>query len=838
MLGNKAELALQFNLAICQYVAETIRPFAEQYVHKDGFVPETMSTSFVTRSIFEKVRSKFPDCIIKFASDNPRNPRNKATAEELKMIRYFNENPQVEDWTGQIELDGRQHQVHFHARRIEQSCLRCHGNPEDAPKSLLQRYGDKAGFYRTVGDVIALDTVAIPTEQYRSAAAKQGLANSMVLIVGLSLLLGAICWIFYRLVTRRLAIISKHFNDAVDQQDDSPVEPIECTGNDEISVLARSFNALADRLGRSYRYMEQRVEERTKELEVANTRLQTDIAERKQIDEKLKLTQFSVDQAAAGIFWISPKAEFLYVNDNVCETLGYDRAELLTMTVHDIDPNFPAEAWPEHWQQLKQNGTLKLESIHRCKDGAEFPVEIVLNYLKYNGKEYNCAFAQDITERKYAENRLKQAKKFADNARLEIEKANKQLKLSAENAKSLAQRAITADSAKSQFLANMSHEIRTPMNAIIGFSEVLAEENLSGEQQQYVSLICQSAEHLLQLINDILDFSKIEAGRLDVEMVDCSLKQLLAVVESSMRPAAKTKNLAFKVLQGNEVPKTMCSDPVRLKQCLINLINNAVKFTDQGHIHVNVYTRQVDDIPYICFDVEDTGIGIPSDRLNSIFEEFAQLESGTTRRFDGTGLGLAITKQLAHLLGGELTVTSEIGKGSVFSLVVPAGVDPTSHSIPDKCDSRSESEPTFDEDRTVFSGKILVAEDVKTNQVLIRLLLERFGLQVTIAQDGVEAVDQAINNTFDLIVMDMQMPNMNGYDATRSLREKGITTPIVALTAYAMKGDDKKCLEAGCDDYLCKPIVRERLLQVIRKYLPSDIQSCEDPNEFVESEAN
>jgi len=397
-------------------------------------------------------------------------------------------------------------------------------------------------------------------------------------------------------------------------------------------------------------------------------------------------------------------------------------------------------------------------------------------------------------------------------------------------AKHMAVQAEQASAAKSQFLANMSHEIRTPMNSIIGFSDMLADEDLTRDQKADVHVIRESADNLLNLINDILDFSKIEAGRLDTELIDCDLGIMLNTIESMMKAQAQEKSLDFRIVTADDLPARIRSDPFRLQQCLNNLINNAIKFTDQGRVHVKISLRKGHDGHLIRFDVEDTGIGIPKDRQEAAFESFTQADGSTTRAYGGTGLGLTITKQLTQLLGGSLVLTSETGKGSVFTLDIPTGMDISACPLLDRHLTLDQGIAKSSEaDTCMFSGKVLVAEDVEGSQRLMKLMLLKLGVDAVIAEDGQEAMEKALSQSFDLILMDMQMPNMNGYEATRALKQQGYTTPIVALTANAMKGDDQACMEAGCDGYLTKPIDRRELPRVLAKYLPTGQEAASRP---------
>ncbi len=425
--------------------------------------------------------------------------------------------------------------------------------------------------------------------------------------------------------------------------------------------------------------------------------------------------------------------------------------------------------------------------------------------VKGSGLEYTL-----VKTIRYAIER-KKSKASLIEAKHELEQTNAQLIQTTIKTNKLAQEAEKANVAKSQFLANISHEIRTPMNAIIGFGEVLAEEPLGDVQKGYVNLILDSAKRLLLLINDILDFSRIEAGRMKVEKAECDVQELIANIESLMRPEAATKNLEFNVVCEQNVHPLIKTDSLKLRQCLINLVSNAIKFTDNGKIDVAVESLINEEKPFVGFRVTDTGIGIPADKHDAIFEVFTQADGSMTRKYGGTGLGLAVTRQLAKLLGGSIQLTSEEGKGSTFTLLIPADAVHTHHKTSSHEDVR--------EYNGKFSGKVLVVEDSPANQLFLNNTLEKLGFNVSIVSDGQQAVGAASTEKFDLILMDMQLPNMKGTEATQKLRSRGYNKPIIAMTASLIKDDEEECMQSGCDDFLAKPIDCGLLIKMLCKYM-------------------
>jgi PAS domain S-box-containing protein len=525
-----------------------------------------------------------------------------------------------------------------------------------------------------------------------------------------------------------------------------------------------------------------------------------DVSNRRQSEQELEISEVRYrrlfESAHDGILILDAvSTKVLDVNPFMADLLGYHREHFLGKELWEIGVFHDAEISKRAMLTLQRMGRIRYEDLPlQHKDGRHVPVEFVSNVYREGRRNVIQCNIRDITERKRLSHELAQASLAAD----------------------------AANRAKSDFLANMSHEIRTPLGAILGFAEMLLTKGPEEcAQAGCIQIIRRNSQHLLELINEILDLSKVEAGQMRVERTSCDLATLLSEIVSFMRPRANEKGLSFGVTFQDPIPRLIASDPLRLRQILVNLLGNAVKFTESGRVDMRIADEGAGGPNIVlCVDVIDSGIGIAPEAIARLFVPFSQGDTSITRKFGGTGLGLAISRQLARLLGGDITATSQPGGGSTFTLKVDGGPSAGVEQL------RGLTETTLSAkgDHTAHAairlrGRILLVEDGADNQRLLQMQLADAGASVTTARDGQIAVDLAARQTFDLILMDMQMPVLDGYAATRKLRHRGLTLPIIALTAYAMSEDREKCLASGCSGYLSKPLDEETLLKTVGKYL-------------------
>jgi PAS domain S-box-containing protein len=623
LLAKQSELALQFDLAIREYVEETIRPFAEQYVGEEEFVPETMSTSYVARRIFEKVRRKFPDYVIKFSSDDPRNPNNQAGPEELEMIEYFRGKPEIRDWSGHIHLEGKPHLVRFSARRMKESCLRCHGEPSDAPGTLLELYGDKAGFHRSVGDVIALDTVAIPIEKYNTTALANTAKHSAILLAALALLLAAVYYAFKMLVTRRLVRISRHFSNAIGSDSKTALTPIEEGTNDEIGQLANAFNEMTGDLAK-----------KTTSL----ARLNKEIGERKKAEQKLTRAAeewASTFDSITDLVSIHDKdCRYVRVNKAFADAFGMKAEEIVGKTCYEI-VHGTTEPRPD-CPHRKACESRKPHTVEFFEDRLRIYLEVSASPVFDEKGEVvgSVHIAKDITERKKAEKK--------QTVLLEqVENVNRELK---------------------DFASIVSHDLKAPLRGIKTLANwILADcaDKLGDEANEQMNLLLERVERMHDLIEGVLKYCR--AGQTEGRRVQVNLNTFVPEVINMVVPPEH-----IRVTIEDELPVIECEE-IHIMQILQNLLSNAIKYMDKPQGKIEIGCAEQDG--FWKFSIADNGPGIEERHFERIFKIFQALP--TSRDFNGTGVGLTVVKKLVELYGGRIWVESQVGEGSTFFFTFP-----------------------------------------------------------------------------------------------------------------------------------------------------------------------
>ena len=532
-------------------------------------------------------------------------------------------------------------------------------------------------------------------------------------------------------------------------------------------------------------------------------RIDLDVAQSEIAQQKREL-ELIYQSAPVGMSLIDRDYKFLRVNQTLAKINGIPRDQHIGRRADELLVSLKDKIKPLY-ERVFETGEpmLDVEIVGTTLAGDDERTWLVSYYpleLDNNGSNRGSrvtavsAIVLDITERKQQEQRLIESERVA----------------------------LAANQSKSEFLANMSHEIRTPMAAILGYADVLLGHLKDPDNRNCVLIVKKNGQYLLELINDILDLSRIEANKMDVDLSDVSMVRLVADIRSLMSVRASEKGLALNVEFATEVPQSIRTDATRLRQVLINLIGNAIKFTGEGSVTLRI-TMHEQPSPMIEFSVTDTGIGIGEEQLTRLFKPFSQGDTSVTRKFGGSGLGLAISDRLVNMLGGTIAVQSAVGSGSTFSVRLPIDADEAATRVRPVLDDHTEDTQNVTRPPRQLSCRVLVVDDRRDVRHISQHFLEKAGAIVVMAEDGRQGIDVALasrqsGEPFDLIVMDMQMPKVDGLQATAELRSAGVNWPIIALTADAMMGDRERCLDGGCDDYLSKPIDHAELIEMVGWY--------------------
>ncbi len=559
-------------------------------------------------------------------------------------------------------------------------------------------------------------------------------------------------------------------------------------------------------------------------LKLANRRLESRLEKGLQaLARQADLTRSIVDNVVDGIITINATFQILSWNPSAERIFGYSFDEVTGKNVNMLMPEPFHTQHDGYVSNYLRTGEAKIiglgrEVLGKRKNGELFPLNLAVSEFKMGEQRFFTGIVRDLTERDQASESLR---KFHDGVEGRIEERTKVLQDTGEALKRAKKQADNANAAKSSFLANMSHEIRTPLGAILGFSELLiAADQNDPERVLWIDAIRRNGALLSNTINDILDLSKVEAGKLEIEKVAVPLAEVLADIYSMLSLKANEKGIGLTVFINPNVPSFFTTDPMRLRQILSNIVGNAIKFTVRGSVDIKVAMDSSSN-QKLVFIVKDTGLGISPEQASNLFRPFTQADTSTARKFGGTGLGLALSKHLAGLLGGDVQLSESVqGSGSTFTI----SIDPGQPLVNDidlanvQLQLQKEAAKKVTMDIRLDGARVLLVDDAEDNCILFKYLLQAAGATVEVGNNGLEAIEMTRNNNYDVVLMDIQMPVLDGMTATIALREEGFKTPIVALTANASKEERAHCLAAGFSDHISKPVSRKTLLQVVEKY--------------------
>ncbi len=784
---NQVRMAISFELAIRRYVGETLRPIIEGYVGEDEFIPEAMSTSFVARTIFKEVKRSFPDYIIKFSSDNPRNPLNKAGPQELRIIRYFNKNPELDIWRGEITINGKRYLAEMVPRRMQKRCLMCHGDPSDAPAQLIKRYGTEGGFYRRVGEVIALDMVAIPVARINAMLFSEIKRNIFTLLLSLLALFLGIYLISRFVITNRLKRISNHFSESLGEENIIEIPKIEENGNDEIGLLAENFNRLIARLNELYQSLEAKVNERTRELYETNVRLLKEIKEKELAEKRLKEAEEKyrrfIEQAPFGISFIDEEGNYTYVNPEFSQIFGWTLKDVSSGKewFHRAypDPILRHQAisfWINDTEGMNPGQSTSRIFDVQCSGGEIKTINFIVVKIKEN--EF-CIIYEDITEKRMLEAQLIHSQKM-------------------ESIGTLA--------------GGIAHDFNNLIQGILGYTQILLlEANGNKERVTKLKGIERAAKRAGELTSQLLTFGRKVESRL--EPVDIN-NEITQIMELLRRTIPRMIDIEFHAGKGLW---SVNADPTQIEQVILNIAVNARDaMPDGGKLIIEtdnvtldqVYCRShMGAIPgdYVLISITDTGCGMPPEILEHIFEPFYT----TKETGKGTGLGLATVYGIVKNHKGYIMCYSEVGKGTTFKIYLPA-ID--GHHV------KEDEETEFNLDETGNGELILFVDDDDEVREMGRNLLMKFGYRTITASSGEEAIQKfrRMKEKISLIILDLIMPGMGGKKALDDILSIDPSARVVISSGFSASAHAKDALNSGAVGFINKPYNINQMLSVIQ----------------------
>ena len=799
VIEQQAAMALKFNLAIRKYVATKIRPVMYKLLDEGEFITETMSSSYIARSIFEDVRTEFPDYIIKFSSDNPRNLANLAGEEELELIHQFNQNPNMERWQGEIEIDKKPYMALFSARRMRSSCLLCHGEPGDAPKDMLEKYGSAAGFHRPLDEIVGLDTVAIPMNRISEILWPQFSKKIAITLVCLCLFFLTITITIRTLILNRLIKIAHHLSDAATQSGYNSLQHLKLSGQDEINDIANGFNRLRDKLKQVYSSLEMQVIERTTILETRNTELEQEIISRTKAQNSLKeqeATMRSIFRAAPTGIGVVSNRVFTQVNEKLCSMLGYSKEELISQSsrlLYPTDEDYELVG-KNKYNKINEERTETVETIWRRKNGTLINVLLSSTPINSNNLLLGVTFtALDITAQKLA---------AKDKAYLE-ERLGRSQKMEA----------------LGLLAGGVAHDLNNVLSGIVSYPDLILME-LPDDSPLRRSIITmqESGKKAEAIVQDLLTLTRRGVTHTEVLNVN-------KVIADHICSPEHKKMIGYfphiEIIENCE-PELLNirGSSLHLKKTIMNLISNSAEAIPQkGQIKLSTENRYVDTPikgydeikagDFVVLTVSDNGTGIDPDDLNHIFEPFYTKK---VMGRSGTGLGMSVVWGTIQDHKGYLNVETVVGRGTTFELYFPVTREKAAS------------------DRQVIGLKsylgngeeILIVDDDIGQREIAGAMLSKLGYKINTAASGEEGVEFLRNHPVDLVVLDMIMaPNIDGLETYRKIIEHTPGQKAIIASGFSETRRIKEAHRLGVGEYVKKPYTLERIGLAVKNELAS-----------------